>query len=455
VDVVVIGAGPAGAAAAHELRSHGVNPVVLEAADGIGGRTRTVSYNGFQIDSGAIFVMGSYARTLSFLRASGHHRDMGRWRADTAVLDEVGTRTRVRFDRPWTLLRMPQLSWRDRLRAAAAIGRLALTAGAGPFTLEELVRANERDTLAAWARRELGDASFEYLVRPLMGPLTGADPDQISAAFTIALMHQVTRTQLTVPSGGMGQIARWLLEGSEVRLSTPADSLTHDDDGVAVETPTGTLHADAVIVATDVSRAIGLLEGQVSSEIDAALRAVTPIKAHHVLLGYTRDPWPDSPYDLVVRAGAGAHHDYGALLNGRRVPGSVPHGAQSVSIYFDDVQAAGASEEQLIAKAVDAVQQGFGPAPSPDFHIDFAMDVALIAPTPGHYQRMLAMRDAMPPRVRLAGDYLTHSGVEGAVRSGENAARDVLSALDRPESRRTDNRDGRTGRERDEHVGAG
>jgi protoporphyrinogen/coproporphyrinogen III oxidase len=39
------------------------------------------------------------------------------------------------------------------------------------------------------------------------------------------------------------------------------------------------------------------------------------------------------------------------------------------------------------------------------------------------------VREAMPPRVRLAGDYLSSPGIEGAVRSGERAAREVGEAL--------------------------
>lgn len=38
---------------------------------------------------------------------------------------------------------------------------------------------------------------------------------------------------------------------------------------------------------------------------------------------------------------------------------------------------------------------------------------------------MRTARDRMPPRLRLSGDYLTHSGIEGALLSGEQAADDL------------------------------
>src|SRR5690606_33885941 len=150
---------------------------------------------------------------------------------------EDGARHPVRFDRPWTLATMPQLGWGDRLRAAVRVAPLLARRGPGPFTLDELAADEDGATLADWGRGLLGEGGYEHVLRPLMSPLTGADPEVISAGFTRALLHQVTRTQLTVHDGGMGAISRWLLEdamGAEVRLSTPVRGVEHDADGVRV-----------------------------------------------------------------------------------------------------------------------------------------------------------------------------------------------------------------------------
>jgi protoporphyrinogen oxidase len=50
--VVVIGAGPAGLTAAYELVKWGIQPVVLEKADKVGGLARTESYRGYRFDIG-------------------------------------------------------------------------------------------------------------------------------------------------------------------------------------------------------------------------------------------------------------------------------------------------------------------------------------------------------------------------------------------------------------------
>ena len=55
-DVVIVGAGPAGVATAYFLRHSGVDVVVLEAGDDIGGRTLSVPVAGVPSNTGALFV---------------------------------------------------------------------------------------------------------------------------------------------------------------------------------------------------------------------------------------------------------------------------------------------------------------------------------------------------------------------------------------------------------------
>ena len=50
--IVVIGAGPAGLAAAYELSKKGIRPVVIEKADTVGGIARTETYKGYHFDIG-------------------------------------------------------------------------------------------------------------------------------------------------------------------------------------------------------------------------------------------------------------------------------------------------------------------------------------------------------------------------------------------------------------------
>jgi phytoene dehydrogenase-like protein len=62
--VAVIGGGPAGCAAAYALCKRGHKVVLFEAQDHVGGRTSQVRKEGFNLGSGALFLMGGiYPRT--------------------------------------------------------------------------------------------------------------------------------------------------------------------------------------------------------------------------------------------------------------------------------------------------------------------------------------------------------------------------------------------------------
>ena len=72
--VVVIGAGLAGLAAAHELARAGVEVLVLEARRRPGGRVHTLRDpfdDGLHAEAGAVFVPGHHAQTLRFCREYG------------------------------------------------------------------------------------------------------------------------------------------------------------------------------------------------------------------------------------------------------------------------------------------------------------------------------------------------------------------------------------------------
>src|ERR1700683_5752889 len=72
-DVVILGAGAAGLAAARQLTGAGLRVVVLEARDRVGGRMHTLHETGWPapIELGAEFIHGGSAETWAIVRAAG------------------------------------------------------------------------------------------------------------------------------------------------------------------------------------------------------------------------------------------------------------------------------------------------------------------------------------------------------------------------------------------------
>lgn len=85
--VIVIGAGVGGLAAARALQDAGVDVVVVEARDRVGGRVWTLDVGGVPVDAGAMFIHGVRDNPLVAFcmrwRSSTNQPASGRFRSST------------------------------------------------------------------------------------------------------------------------------------------------------------------------------------------------------------------------------------------------------------------------------------------------------------------------------------------------------------------------------------
>ncbi|MDB5028479.1 MAG: amine oxidase, partial [Candidatus Eremiobacteraeota bacterium] len=235
-EVVVLGAGAAGLAAARVLSRAGASTTVLEARDRIGGRLSTREDAGLPlpIELGAEFIHGTAEVSFELLRA-----------ANSVAIDTGGE----------------SFAFQDgELRAAAedpfdVVARVMQRAGElrQDVSIEEFLNGLTGD--AAEVERE------RRYARMLVEGFDAADP---SIASTRALVEEwcsgdggQTAHQFR-PLGGYARLLR-ALHGAldpahaHVRLATPAHVLRRDRDGVTVEAMTATgepleLRARAAIV---------------------------------------------------------------------------------------------------------------------------------------------------------------------------------------------------------------
>ena len=98
-DVIVIGAGIAGLAAMQRLAAAGMDVLVLEARERLGGRIFTQQHNGYPVELGAEFVHGRPPEILEIIRSAGlkpaevsgefRTRIAGRWEDSDNLMSEV------------------------------------------------------------------------------------------------------------------------------------------------------------------------------------------------------------------------------------------------------------------------------------------------------------------------------------------------------------------------------
>jgi phytoene dehydrogenase-like protein len=255
-DVVVVGAGLAGLCAAKVLVEAGLDVLVLEASDEVGGRVRTDVVDGFRLDRGFQLYNPAYPegrrvldhdaldlRPLSRgLRVSLQGRS---WRLGDP---------RAHPTWAWEALRAPVGGFGDRARFAAWAVQQARR---DPRDI-----VDELDTTTAQHLRGLGlsNRCVDCVLRPfLSGVFLEADLTT-SRRFADLVVRTFVRGTPSIPALGMQQIpeqvAAHLPRGS-VSLSTSvhtvrAGSVTADD---------GVHRAQAVIVATDPTTAADLLPG--------------------------------------------------------------------------------------------------------------------------------------------------------------------------------------------------
>ena len=426
--VAVVGGGPAGCAAAYTLRKQGHEVVLFEAQDHVGGRTSQVLKEGFSLGSGALFLMGGiYPRTNAVLRELGRFGDLVKWDAVTEVLDADGQRYRAKFDQVMTFLRMPVLSWRDKLRIAAGVAKVLVTPGPKLcFDGAELARYDHTgESLADWSNRVLGDKGTRYITEPYMGFLYAVPPSWLSPALMHAVVKQFYNLSLSVPPEGAGQVSEWMIEGSpglDLRLSTPVEAIAAVAGGGYTVTAARVTHSvDAVIVAPEPGVAADLLEGLVPAESTTKLRECMYSDYAHVQLCYKTNPWPD--HEASVALSANTERDWGAcVLLSKRQPTGVPEGGEAVGVYFYTPPLKHLSDEEIVESAARAVKEVYGDGPEPDFVELFHYRRGLSIAGPKHYGTLDSLHAEMPPGIYLAGDYFAHAGIEAAIFSGELAA---------------------------------
>ncbi len=240
-DVVVVGAGLSGLVAARNLVRQGIEVVVLESADRVGGRSYAVTSElGSRLDLGGQWIGCHHQR----LQTLGDELGLTRFRMHTSQVAPM-----LEGERRVSLLHSATLVVGIALGCVAVLSRVGVPA-----------RMNST-TLAAWLRRVPGRRA-RRLLELAAGISSAADLDQLSLlAMTRMIRLQGGVVQLLSTRGGAqdslfvegaGSIAERLAAelAGRVHLQQRVTSIERDGSGVILRTPTAEVRAVKVIIAT-------------------------------------------------------------------------------------------------------------------------------------------------------------------------------------------------------------
>lgn len=219
-DVVVVGAGAAGLAAAAQLIAQGASVIVLEARDRIGGRAWTDSRTfGVPFDHGCSWL---------------HKADNNPFKP---LADDWGYTTLYHDDAPERVYVGSRLAnneeqahyghaWQSLVRAISTAGREHPDVSAGSVSPRELPWI---EVAEAW-----------------LGPMDmGVDLDDLSCADYWSMDDLEPNYMI---KEGFGTLVSQFGRGLPLRLDTPVDSISWGEQGVVIDTASGSIRAKACLV---------------------------------------------------------------------------------------------------------------------------------------------------------------------------------------------------------------
>lgn len=423
---VVVGAGPAGLAAAYRLANAGLRVTVLEAANAIGGRTRTERVGDFTVNTGASFVASFYDATLALLRELRLET-----LAPNPQLGVVATpfgKLELDLSSPGRILRFPLISFGGKLRAAAMFARASLRRGVHVARTARLARLDRGDTVERWGLRTVGETAYHYLIRTGIEPFFYIGCEELSAAFGKALVRHALKWQLFVVPAGMGALCDALAQRIQVRTGCQASAVVARDASVAVHHSGGVVEADYAIVAAPAT-AVAKLEGAVADDDRADAASVRYAPSITLFFGYERPITVQ--YPLVTPAGPGRHPIARVRTWSALAPQYVPEGKELLAIHASGWRSAELLERdpgKVVSELRGDAEDVFGRLADPDWIRLYTRTEGTVVTPPGHFRRMASFLRRPRQRLLYAGDWLTGSTIEGAVRTGRTAAERILKA---------------------------
>ncbi len=457
VDVLIIGAGITGLAAAWELRAAGRAVVVLEAADRPGGKVHTEVVDGFRIEHGPDSVITYRPAALALIRELG-------------LADQVISVTEPRS---------VSLRVAGRMRPMPAGMGLVLPTQLGPFvttrvlTWPQKMRAaadlvlprvlGEQDmAIGTLLRRRLGDGVVAGFVDPLLGGVYGASVDELSLdavvpslraseaehrSLMLASLAQGRAARRAGATGGspfrslragMGSLVDALAaalgeQGVQVRTGeavAAVEPLAGADGGVRVTLAHGSvLTAGSVILACGVQATADLLV-PFAPAAAAELASIPLGTTSSVSLGFDTSAFPEPLAGHgYLEAGPDRPPISGITISSNKWADRAPAGSVLVRAFVPDRVGAlaHACDEQVLATVTGYVSAILGATSAPTMRHLVRWPGAMPKYVVGHRDRVARIEASLSGSVRVAGSALNGVGLPDCISDGRRVAADLIA----------------------------
>jgi phytoene dehydrogenase-like protein len=408
-DVVIVGAGLAGLVCAQDLTRAGVDCCLIEASDGVGGRVRSDTLDGFILDRGFQILLSAYPQVQQRIDIEG--LELGYFEPGAMV------RANGRFHRVADPLRRPSQIAQTLTAPIGSLGEKArmarLVLDVRMSSVRSILRRPDGTTAERLAGAGLTDRSIDLFWGPLFAGIQ-LDPElEVSSRRFETILRMLAVGQTGLPRRGMGaipaQIAATLPEYL-LRLCAPVALV--EQAGVVLDSGER-IASRAVVVATDGPTAHHLLGKRVG---DPGSRAAACC--------WFSAPEAPMPGPTLILDGESGGPALNMVVMSEVSPSYAPPGRSLVAAAVPGPRAL---EPGITSAVSEQLAQCFGSMTG-----DWELLRTDVIP---HGQP--AQLPALNPRKRVAlgdglfvcGDHRDTASLQGAMFSGERVAGAVLTHL--------------------------
>ena len=426
-----------GLAAAHDLVAGGVDVIVLEGSDRLGGKLKLGAVGDLTLDLGAESMLARRPEALDLVHAVGLDNRVVNPRPITASIWTHGALRSM----PPTVMGIP-----------ADVAALA-ESGIAEVSPQVIPVPDEDVSVASFVSERLGRDVLDRLVEPLLGGVYAGHTDSLSlrattpqiAALGPDLLAGATAARAAAEQtgpvfaglvGGVGQLPAAVAAspGMEVRLDSTVRAITRTADGwrlsVGPTTDVDHLDVDAVIVAAPAPAAARLIAEDAP---DAAFALAAIDYASMAIVTYVFDEPPAfdgsgflvPPVDhtFIKAATVSSNKWEWVAETGRTViRASVGRAGEATLLQHDD--------GDIASRALADLRTAFGGLPEPLDWVVQRWGGGLPQYDVGHLDRVAIVERSIAavPGLEVCGAAYNGVGIPAVIASGRAAARRILDA---------------------------
>ncbi len=408
--VIIVGGGLAGLCCARTLHEAGIDFLLLESDDKVGGRIRTDKIDGFLLDRGFQIFLTSYPeakRVLDYEDLELKRFEPGAIVRFDGKFHRITDPFRKPFDAIGTVF-TPIGSIFDKLKM------LSLRSSALSGSLQDQFRKPEISTLALLQEAGFSREMIDRFFRPFLGGIFLESELETSSRMFNFVFRMFSTGDASLPAKGMEEIPRQItyrLPQEKIRLNRRVKSI----DGNSIKLENGEVaEGSAVVVATDGATAEQLL-GTTSNKNGVGVTC----------LYFSLENAPiDDPILILNGEGVG-------LINNICFPTRVarsygPAGRDLASV---TVLGTGHDKLELESRVSSELEGWFGKEAAEWKHLN-TYDIPYALP---QQKPPTLAKSEFDVRVKagiyLCGDHLDTASIQGAMVSGRRAAEAVIEDL--------------------------